>query len=303
MEDKPHKITSGVQNTLTERAGVTAAQDAFGKMGWFFREQPLIDFGIDAQVEIVQGGKPVGRLIALQIKSGTSYFAHKQGDNYRFYGQNEHLEYWLRHCLPVFLVLYNPKDKMLLWQRVERHLVHETENGWSIDVPAQNILDEGSAAFIANGISSDPSSQTRFAFAAGLDLMRRLEEGNEIYLSIGIWINKSLGFRGAEIFFDNYEKETPDLVVNTFAPVHDVKLIARKIFPWAKFEYVEPTLDGAGEVETHILRLELNDYAIQFLRLERFYDGAAAPPDFPDPIADEDAELSASDFYCDEPEE
>jgi hypothetical protein len=75
---------------------------------------------------------------------------------------------------------------MLLWQKVERHLVHETENAWSIDVPAQNILDERSAAFIANGISSDPSSQTRFAFAASLDLMRRLEEGNEIYLSIGI---------------------------------------------------------------------------------------------------------------------
>jgi len=291
-----------VRSALTERAGLTAAQDAFGKMGWLFREQPLIDFGIDAQVEIVEGEMPIGRLIALQIKSGSSYFSHKQGNNYRFYGQKQHLEYWLRHCLPVFLVLHNPDDGMLLWQRVERHLVRETTNGWSIDVPEQNILDRRSADFIANGISSDQSSQIRFAFAAGLDLMRRLEEGKDIYLSISIWVNKSLSFRGAEIFFDEYDKEAPDLVVNTFAPVHDVKVIARKIFPWAKFEYVEPISDATGEVETHILRLELNDYGTQFLKLERFYEGTAPPPEFPTPIPDEDAEHSASDFYYEEPE-
>src|SRR5467141_813356 len=126
MGDAPH--SRSVQTALTERAGVTAAQDAFGKMGWLFREQPLVDFGIDAQVEIVEGDKPVGRLIALQIKSGPSYFAHKRGAKYKFYGRKEHLEYWLRHCLPVFLVLHNPNDGMLLWQRVERHLIHETAN-------------------------------------------------------------------------------------------------------------------------------------------------------------------------------
>jgi len=192
---------------------------------------------------------------------------------------------------------------MLLWQRIERHLIHETAKGWSTDVPEHNVLDARSAAFIANGISSDPSSQTRFAFAAGLDLMRRLEQGKDIYLSITIWINKSLGFRGAEIYFDDYNKKTADLFVNIFAPVHDVQFIARKIFPWANFEYVEPISESAGEVETHILQLELNDYAIQFLQLERFYDGVSPPPPFPDPIQDEDAELSPSDFYYDEPGE
>jgi hypothetical protein len=30
-------------------------------MGWFFREQTVSDFGIDAQVEIVEGDKSVGR--------------------------------------------------------------------------------------------------------------------------------------------------------------------------------------------------------------------------------------------------
>jgi len=292
----------GVRATLTERAGVTAAQDAFGKMGWLFREQPLLDFGIDAQVEIVEGDKPNGQLIALQIKSGPSFFTRKQGSGYRFSGKKEHLQYWLRHCLPVFLVLHNPDGGMLLWQRVERHLVRETTNGWSIDVPQENVLDERAADFIANGISTDENSQIRFAFSAGLELMRQVESGKDIYLSIDIWVNKGLGFRGAEIFFEDYDKDIPDLVIKTWAPTHDVQFIARKIFPWAKFEYVEPIPDGSGEVEGHILRLEINDYGRKFLELERFYAGVLPPPEFPDPVPDEDAERSPSDFYYDEPD-
>ena len=73
MRDKRHNRSA--QTALTERAGVAAAQVAFTKMGWFFREQTVSDFGIDAQVEIEECDKPVGRLIALQIKSGQSYFS------------------------------------------------------------------------------------------------------------------------------------------------------------------------------------------------------------------------------------
>jgi hypothetical protein len=51
----------GVELALTERAGAPAAQDAFGKIGWFFREQTLVNLGIDAQVEIVEDGEPNGR--------------------------------------------------------------------------------------------------------------------------------------------------------------------------------------------------------------------------------------------------
>ncbi|WP_408954255.1 DUF4365 domain-containing protein, partial [Kribbella solani] len=43
-------------------------------LGWLFREQPTEDYGIDAQVEIVDGDKVRGRLLAFQIKSGESWF-------------------------------------------------------------------------------------------------------------------------------------------------------------------------------------------------------------------------------------
>jgi hypothetical protein len=48
--------------------------------------------------------KPTGKLIALQIKSGESFFK-KRGNNYVFYGEIRHLEYWTKFSLPVFLIL------------------------------------------------------------------------------------------------------------------------------------------------------------------------------------------------------
>jgi len=61
---------------------------------------------------------PTGRLIALQIKTGESYFK-KKGNDYVFSGDLRHLEYWTNHALPVFIVLHNPKNGMTLWQKIE----------------------------------------------------------------------------------------------------------------------------------------------------------------------------------------
>lgn len=41
-----------------------------GALGWKFREQHESDWGIDAIIEIAEDDRPIGRLIALQIKSG-----------------------------------------------------------------------------------------------------------------------------------------------------------------------------------------------------------------------------------------
>ena len=43
-------------------------------LGWIFRPQESRDYGIDALVEIVTDGETKGQLLALQIKSGKSWF-------------------------------------------------------------------------------------------------------------------------------------------------------------------------------------------------------------------------------------
>jgi len=52
------------------KVGLKFLQD----FNWIEREQPISDYGIDMHVEIINEGIPTGQLIALQIKSGDSYF-------------------------------------------------------------------------------------------------------------------------------------------------------------------------------------------------------------------------------------
>lgn len=64
----------------TDRESVNAVEAIFVKeLGWIFREQTVADWGIDAHVEVANEKEPSGRLLALQIKSGKSFFKKKTG--------------------------------------------------------------------------------------------------------------------------------------------------------------------------------------------------------------------------------
>jgi hypothetical protein len=56
-------------------AGVTRTKLVIeDELGWLFREQSTEDYGIDAYAEVLDGEDVRGRLLALQIKSGKSWF-------------------------------------------------------------------------------------------------------------------------------------------------------------------------------------------------------------------------------------
>jgi Domain of unknown function (DUF4365) len=128
----------------TERIGVTGTQLIFEKLGWIFREQPIEDYGIDAHVEVVESNLATGKLIALQIKSGKSYFKEKASDGFVFRGDIEHLEYWKKHSLPVLVVLYHTDDEIAYWQVVNSVNVQKTEKAWKLIVPFNQKIDKGS---------------------------------------------------------------------------------------------------------------------------------------------------------------
>jgi hypothetical protein len=71
----------------TERMGVAAAELGFSLWGWAFRSQDVEDYGIDAHVEPFDGpDRPAGRLLALQIKSGGSYFSEEADGGWWYRG-------------------------------------------------------------------------------------------------------------------------------------------------------------------------------------------------------------------------
>ena len=70
----------------TGNVGVQIVGEMFESAGYIFREQTTKDFGIDAQIEVVDGDIVTGKLVALQIKSGNSWFKEKSDDGFIYRG-------------------------------------------------------------------------------------------------------------------------------------------------------------------------------------------------------------------------
>lgn len=82
--------------------GVTQTKLAVEReLDWLFREQPTEDYGIDAQVEIVDDEAVSGKLLALQIKSGASWFKELGPGGWWYRPDAKHVQYWMNHSLPV----------------------------------------------------------------------------------------------------------------------------------------------------------------------------------------------------------
>ena len=130
----------------TERIGVNAvAKKVHEAFGWIFRPQEQ-DFGIDGQIEVVEGGIPTGKLIAVQIKSGPSYFSEPDATGFLFRGELKHLDYWLQYDSPVIVVLYDPSSDTAYWQSVTPEHVTKTPNAWKMSMPKTQMLQAASAS-------------------------------------------------------------------------------------------------------------------------------------------------------------
>jgi hypothetical protein len=140
-----------------ERVGIYSVANIFSKdFGWVFREQPINDFGIDGHVEITTKGPnlrdliPTGKLIAVQIKSGKSFFKEFKNECFVFRGSIKHLEYWLNQTLPIILILYNVETKSAYWQEIDGSKVTYTKKAFKINIPKVNLLNWKSKEGLTN---------------------------------------------------------------------------------------------------------------------------------------------------------
>ncbi len=124
-----------------ERHGVWVVDGAIQKLGWFFREQSIMDYGIDAQAEVVADDDLVtGQLLALQIKGGNSWFSKPCDGGWTFYGSSNHLAYWLGHSLPVVVVIVDD-DGNAFWEQVTPATARETPQGFALKILTSQPLD------------------------------------------------------------------------------------------------------------------------------------------------------------------
>ena len=124
-----------------ERFGVHAVGMAACRMNIIFRELPTSDRGIDGQFELTdESGAGNGRLIALQVKSGISYFKETTPDYITFRFDEKHRHYWLEHSVPVIVIVCNPDDQKCYWEVVTEDTCKPAGQSWRIDIPWGNKL-------------------------------------------------------------------------------------------------------------------------------------------------------------------
>jgi hypothetical protein len=163
-----------------DRVGVHAIGGEFARWGWAFRELHESDFGIVGLVEPFAGGRPSGRYIALQIKSGRSWFEEATAGGWVFRESHDrNLVSWLRWCLPVLLLLHDPETGATYWGQVTPGNAKFTGTGWKVTVPANQVLcaeAAGSLQVIADSApaaADDPvESSCRFLPPATAELLR-----------------------------------------------------------------------------------------------------------------------------------
>lgn len=272
----------------TGRIGISAVGLIFEQLGWAFREQPTSDFGIDAQAEKRgSDGIGIGKLIAMQIKTGPSWF-RKRGEDYVYYGEERHLEYWTSHSLPVYIILHNPEDNLTLFQRVEQHLVKMHSNGrWSITIPATNTLDAANEPFLAAAIAPDDESVRRYRLTLDLPTIRFFADQKCAWLRLEDWHNKTLNFRGVDIVFDENPDADADFELGWMASLSGVDRFMELFFPWLDYTIYNVDADcGAGEITVHTLEVALSAVGKAALVLDDYYRDGVPPLPKPKSITD-----------------
>jgi len=116
-----------MRDSNTERIGVYASALIFTKdIKWVFREQTIVDVGIDALIEQSIDGDPTGQFIAAQIKSGLGNF-HESTDYLTYYVSNIHYNYWLNFNLPIILIAHLPNTEETIWEVINEINLQSTD--------------------------------------------------------------------------------------------------------------------------------------------------------------------------------
>lgn len=223
----------------TERLGVSKLDHFFSSCGWLFREQPIHDYGIDAQVEIVKNDILTGDLIAIQVKSGLSFFKEETDNSYIFRTDNKHIHYWTKYSLPVIIVLYHPEEDKIYWESINNNSILSTGKNWKVNIPKNKLLTEDSLSEIENLIQPLPDIQALNKFRFDKVWMELIKNDELVTISFLDWINKSLSRYQITIKCESRYDIKSEKWPTIYAPGSSVEEFLSKTIPWADFEIDE----------------------------------------------------------------
>ena len=192
-----------------ERTGVHHCGEIAERNNWMFREQPIDDVGIDAHMEFIEStGKPK-QLLALQIKTGASWFKEKKDDCIIFRNINERqYNYWTMNSLPCIVVLYNPDDDMCIWEKLTPETIKKTKEGngkgFFVKVPLSQVFLNDLSNEKLLSFTNLPQHITNYNFLLSQKkFMQIIQDGGIVKLHSMEWVNKSSGRGETELIVDD----------------------------------------------------------------------------------------------------
>lgn len=107
-------------------------------MKWIFRKNHQEhDFGIDAFIDLTtEKNQITGKSIALQIKTGSSYFSEKASSGWVYRDDIAHLNYYLNHDIPVLILLVDEQTEKVYWNICEASKTEKSGASWKITIPS-----------------------------------------------------------------------------------------------------------------------------------------------------------------------
>lgn len=104
---------------LLGEIGETAARHRFLTIGFQFDTRSRLEAGIDAIAEVMDQGRPMARMIGVQVKARESgRYTAEDDQGFSYLLRSEDLIYWRPSNLPVIIVLYRRSDESFYWQEV-----------------------------------------------------------------------------------------------------------------------------------------------------------------------------------------
>lgn len=154
-------MTTYKQSAVTAKEGINFIRSSVESAGsLFIKIDQENDLGIDALLEFIRGEQPLNKQIAVQIKSGRSYYNPDATEC--VFPVGAHRQYWENHPLPVFGFVYVPVLKIAYWVNLKGYL-KENRAATVVRFPATE----------ANRL--DPSSFTRIFIPAVVGTIPTLE--------------------------------------------------------------------------------------------------------------------------------
>ena len=106
-------------NQILGEIGEAAVRQRFLTIGFQFDDRSRLEAGIDGIAEVMDDGRPLAQMIAVQVKATESgKYTSEDDQGFSYLLRSKDLDYWRGSNLPVIIVLYRRSDETFYWHEV-----------------------------------------------------------------------------------------------------------------------------------------------------------------------------------------